>query len=112
MRRITNISITDRAAVMLDCQLVMARPRPGEVFTLWYMSSYTNPDGTTVEGFRPGYAPGFTEAERITESWVSVQLPNRPQFCFWPRFGWDPGRDYVVDVLNEPLVLFSIEPWL
>ncbi|WP_186767171.1 hypothetical protein [Devosia ginsengisoli] len=55
MLRITNISISDRAAEVVDRLWVTFRPQePGDVFALAYMSSFTEADGSTVDGFTPG----------------------------------------------------------
>ena len=54
MIRITNIWATDEAYALLRAERARFRPRrEGEVFAMLYMSSFTEPDGKTVEGFCP-----------------------------------------------------------
>ncbi|MDR3475198.1 MAG: hypothetical protein P4M09_26400 [Devosia sp.] len=105
--RVTNFSIIERAAIVLDRQKVMARLGPNDIFALVYTVSFTNPDGTTVEGFRPSYAAATMEMDD-PEGWVLAHLPGGMEFCL-PRNKWDEGEHYIVDLVSDPLSLFSIE---
>lgn len=111
MIRITNIWATDRAYEVLREQRAKFRPRcRGEVFSLLYMSSFTNADGTTVEGFRPGYTAGSHSLEGLSDRWAFAQLIGGPDFLFMPKFEWDPGEEYVMEMASDVFAIFSIGP--
>ncbi len=61
MLRITNISITGRAAERLDVRRVMTRFEPDDVFSLVYVFNFAEADGTPVEGFFAGCQAVATE---------------------------------------------------
>jgi hypothetical protein len=108
MRRVTNISITQRAAALLDVErIARTRLMADDVFTLCYISNFTEPDGTSVEGFRPGYSAGYARAGDVGENWVEA---SGADLCFRPRFGWDAYRRYMLDVASERYRIFSVEP--
>jgi hypothetical protein len=109
--RITNISISDRAAEVLDRLRVMFRPQePGDVFALAYMSSFTEADGTTVNGFRPGYTVHSLAPEGLASSYVLAQPAGAPQFYFMPKFDWSADEQYLIDLASERFEMFSIAP--
>lgn len=109
MPRVTNLSITERAAMRLDVErIVRTRAEPDDVFTLWYIASFTEPDGTTVAGFRPGYKAGYARAGDVRGDWVRARFASGMELCFWPRFGWDADAHYVLDVASERHQIFSI----
>ncbi|HVW94195.1 MAG TPA: hypothetical protein VHB74_16510 [Devosia sp.] len=110
MRTVENISVTERAAALLGARKAAGSRRKGSPFVLVYMSSHTNRDGATVEGFRPGYMAMFWEHEYVGPDWFLAQPPGGMDFYYLPRPGWDAGGHYVVDAIDGPLVLFSIEP--
>lgn len=110
MPDVTNISITDRAARLLGRERVeRTRLAPDDVFTLDYISSFTEPDGTTVDGFRPGYSAGYARAGDVRADWLRLRLPDGTALCFWPRFGWDAEGHYVLDVISERYAILSLE---
>lgn len=111
MIRITNIWATDRAYQVLREQRAKFKPRyRGEVFALFYMSSVTNADGTTVEGFRPGYTAGSQSPEGLSDIWALAQLIDGPDFLFMPKFKWNPNEEYVVEMASDVFAIFSIGP--
>ena len=111
MLRITNISISDRAAEVLDRLWVTFRPQqPGDVFALAYMSSFTEANGSTVDGFRPGYAAYSMAPDRLASVWLIAQPAGAPQFYFMPKFDWSADEHYRVDLASEAFETFSIGP--
>lgn len=109
MLRITNISISDRAAEVLDRLWVTFRPQePGDVFALAYMSSFTEADGSTVDGFRLGYAAYFLAPDGLAGVWLIAQPAGAPQFYFMPKFGWSADERYLIDLASEKFETFSI----
>ncbi|MHB1104220.1 MAG: hypothetical protein ACYC0C_15905 [Devosia sp.] len=110
MMRITNISITDAARQVLDRRKSVFKPRADDVFALTYMSSFINSDGTTVEGFRPGYAISPWPVEYLSPNWVMVQLSGGTEFHLMPRFKWSARERYNMDLVSPSLELFSIIP--
>jgi hypothetical protein len=107
MRRVTNLSITEAAARNLRQEAATFAPRPGEVFALVYMFSFTNPDGTTVAGFEPGYLAGGWPTKNIGPSWLLAELADGTEFHFRPRREWNAHVRYLVDAVGP---LFSITP--
>lgn len=107
MIQIANISITDRAAAVLQRERMNFRGGPGESFGMVYVSFFIEPDGTAVEGFRPAYMVGPLDAEGLDDRWAVATLPDGTEFVFMPRFRWSARQQYVVDTLGA---LFSIEP--
>lgn len=111
MLRIANISVTDRAAPILSRHRELFRPRePGDEFALAYTSSLLNRDGTTVEGFRPGYSRHSLSPVGRGDMWALAQPVGAPQFYFMPKFKWSAQERYVIDVASVPFELLSIGP--
>ena len=106
MLRVTNISITKRAASVLSREWARFKADPGEAFALIYVSSFTNADGTTVDGFRPGYMAGPLYVKGLGSNWALARLPDGLEFYFNPRFKWSASDRYVVDHNGT---LFSLE---
>lgn len=111
MLRITNFSVSDRAAEVLDRLWVTFRPQePGDVFALGYMSSFTEADGTTVDGFRLGYTACSLAPDGLTNVWLIAPPAGAPQFYFMPKFDWSADEHYHVDLASEAFETFSIGP--
>jgi hypothetical protein len=111
MHRITNIWATDEAYALLKAERARFRPRrEGEVFALIYWSSYTEPDGTAVADFVPGYSRHSESPHGLSDHWAMAQLIDGPDFLFMPRFKWRSDEDYVVAVASEKFATFSIGP--
>ena len=111
MQRITNISVTERAALILRKHHELFKPRaPGDDFALAYISSFVNRDGSAVEGFRPGYFRHSLSPEGRDSIWVLAQPPQGPDFYFMPKFKWHADEHYIIDVASEPFDLLSIGP--
>ena len=110
MMRIKNISITDRAAEMLHRQKKEFNSRPDDVFSLVYISSYVNSDGTTVDGFRPGYMVSPLSPVYMGAGWVIAELSTGIDFHFSPRFRWSAKEQYIMDRVSPVFAMFSIEP--
>jgi hypothetical protein len=112
--RITDVSITERAAIALDMRKVLTRFDPDDVFALAYIVSFTESDGQTVEGFVPGYSLTVMKRHELGESCALVHLPNGVEFYILtrPRSGYDlrPDRAYVIDLIEPRYGTFSIAP--
>lgn len=109
MQLITNISITDKAAIALDVLKATFRQRPDEIFALHYMTSFVEADGTTVEGFRPGYTVGSWKY-RDAPMWALARFTSGMEFYFMPKFVWSADERYCVDLVSERHTIFSIGP--
>lgn len=111
MQRITNISATVRAAEILDRHVVMFTPRViGDAFALTFVSSFVEPDGTTVVGFRPCYSADSVSPHSLNAMWALAQPKGAPEFLFMPKFDWRDDELYLVDVASEAFGLLSIGP--
>lgn len=111
MQRITNISITGPALLVLRERHARFRPRcEGETFGMYFMSSFVNPDGSTVRGFRPGYSISSVPAEGLGDHWAMAQPPDGPDFLFMPKFTWRAEERYLIDLVSPAFELFSIGP--
>lgn len=114
MRRITNVSITERAAIALDVRKTLARLGPDDIFALVFITSFTEPDGRTVEGFVPGYSPAVTKRQDEGEGCVLVHLPNGMEFyvltCPRPGYELRPDISYAIDLIEPRYGTFTIEP--
>jgi hypothetical protein len=69
-----------------------------------YWSSFTEPDGTMVEGFRPGYSVHSQAPDELNDQWAIAQLIDGPDFLFMPKFRWRSNDEYVVEVASEMFV--------
>lgn len=110
MLSITNISITAKAREVLDRRRASFKPRPKDVFAFAYTSSFTNRDGTPVEGFVPGYAISSWPLDYIGPTWVVVRLAHGTEFHLMPMFRWSAGERYLMDLLSLQHEIFSIVP--
>ena len=111
MLRITNISITERAASLLRELQETFRPRvAGDVFAMAFMSSFVEADGTRVKEFRPGYIRHSVSPLERGAMWAVAQPGNGIEFLFMPKFQWRAEQRYVIDLISEKLQLFSIGP--
>jgi hypothetical protein len=108
MIRITNISITDAARQVIDRRKAVFKPPGDYVFALTYTSSFINRDGTTVEGFRPGYEISPWPLSYIGPAWMMVRLAHGTEFHLMPRFRWNVEKRYVMDLISLPHETFSI----
>jgi hypothetical protein len=108
---IENISLTEQAAPVLRRQTKGFRPyEPGDVFGLVYTSSFTNADGTTVDGFRPGYSTYSVSPQGRSNVWALARPSGGPEFLFMSRFIWSADEHYVIDLASEKYELFSTGP--
>jgi hypothetical protein len=114
MLAITNVSITERAAVALDLQKVLTRVEPDDVFALAYIVSFTEAGGATVEGFVPGYSLTVMKRHGLGESCALVHLPNGVELYVLTRLrsGYElrPDGAYVIDLIEPRYGTFSIAP--
>ncbi len=99
MLRLKNITVTDRAAEYFRRERARrhANARP---VTLIYMTSFTNPDGSTVEGFAPGYTIDFEDWEP-GDHWVMATLADGTEIWFMPEITFRPDESYVVDLASS-----------
>lgn len=110
MQHIHNISITARARPLLRRELGASRPRQGDVTALVHISTFTNADGTTVQGFEPGYMVGPVSDGHFGKVWALARLRDGTAFLFMPKFTWRAEENYLVDLASETFALFSIGP--
>jgi hypothetical protein len=87
--QINNIAISKEAAVVLRKARSAFRPRhTGDVFAMYFVSSFVNADGTAVEGFHPGYEAGRLSLGGLKAQWAKAHLPEGLDFYFMPKFTW------------------------
>jgi hypothetical protein len=110
MRTIENISITARARTALSREFAKASPRAGEVTAMVYVTTFTNPDGTTVSGFVPCYMVGPVAGGSFGDMWAVAHLPALAPLIFMPNFEWHADERYVVDLASPTYALFTIGP--
>lgn len=112
MLPITNVSITERAAIALDVRKTLARLGPDDIFALVFVSNFTNPDGTMVEGFVPGYSSAVTKWND-GDGCVLVRLPSGMEFYVIPRprtgYELSPDASYAIDLIEPRHGTFTIE---
>lgn len=104
----TNIVITDTARRVLERSKSNVKPAPGSVFAMCYESAFTNRDGTTLEGFVPGYAVVCWPNDHIGPAWLLVLLTGGIEFYLMPRFKWLATETYVMDLASAEYETFSI----
>lgn len=111
MIRVSNIWASDEAYTLLWRERARFKPRrAGEIFAMLYWSGFTEPDGTTVKGFRPGYSVHSQAPNGLGDHWAMAQLIDGPDFLFMPKFAWRSDEDYLVEVASEMFATFSIGP--
>lgn len=106
----TNITITDRARQVLDRRKSLFKPSAGGVFALIYTSRFTNPDGTTVPGFVPGWQVCAWSHSHLGPDPLIVRLAHGTEFYLITRFAWNADTQYLLDLLSRPHEIFSITP--
>jgi hypothetical protein len=104
----TNIVIADAARRVLERSKSNFQPAPGSVFALCYEPAFINRDGTTVEGFVPGYAVVSWPNDHIGPGWLLVLLARGIEFYLMPRFKWRATETYVMDLASAEYETFSI----
>jgi hypothetical protein len=110
MSHISNISITPEALPMLQRMRASVPVRPGELFALVYMSSFSNSRGVAVPGFVPGYVAYPDPLRKLSERWVAAHLPDGVEFCFVPKYRLNADQHYLIDVASPRFSTLSIEP--
>ena len=110
MLEIANISIAVAAATVLRQEKSRVVLSPGDLFALYYVSRYANPDGTPVAGFQPGYMRGHATPPLNWAIWARAELADGLDFIFIPKFRWSASKHYVVALVGGPFALFSIGP--
>ncbi|MDB5541080.1 MAG: hypothetical protein JWQ89_2807 [Devosia sp.] len=107
---VTNITITDTARHVLDRRKSLFKPSAHGVFALSYTSRFTNPDGTTVNGFVPGWQVCAWSHNYLGPSPLVVRLAHGTEFHLIARFPWNVEERYIMDLLSQPHEIFSITP--
>ncbi|MEO7223446.1 MAG: hypothetical protein ABIY37_13325 [Devosia sp.] len=97
MQQIDNVIVTDRAWAIFRQQQARHESNLGLSIALYYMPTFTNADGTSVEGFAPGYTIDFVVQPPSGDNWVMARLLDGTEFQFMPNFAWRPDESYVVD---------------
>lgn len=80
------------------------------MFALSYTSSFTNPDGTTVKGFEPGWQVCAWSRRYLGPEPLVVRLAHGTEFHLIPRYGWNRQEHYVMDLLSLQHEIYSITP--
>ena len=107
---VTNIAATKAAIDALERTWASFKVPDGHVFALSYASAFTHPDGTTVEGFVPGYQISSWPRDHLGPSSLFVLLPHGTSFYLIPRSKWDVERPHLIDLISVPHEVFSILP--
>ena len=107
---VTNIAATKAAIDALDRTKASFKVPDGQVFALSYASAFTNPDGTMVEGFVPGYQISSWPRDHLGRSSLYVLLPQGTSFYLIPRSTWDVDRPHKMDLISIPHQVFSVLP--
>jgi hypothetical protein len=107
MLPVANISITKSAEATLRQQRSRTRPSADEVLGMTYVEFFTEPDGSTVKGFVPGYQAGSWRMPYITQDWIRVNLSGMDVYIM-PKFKWSPRERYVIDMAGGSYAMFSI----
>lgn len=110
MPLVTNFAITDAARAVLDRRKTLLKPDPFGVFALSYWASFKEPDGTSVQGFEPGWIGSGVRHQYLGEAPLFVLLPHGTTFYLMPRDGWDENGRYVMDLINTEYETYSITP--
>lgn len=97
MLHVDNVTVTDKAWTIIRRARARHRSDPALMIALYYMPSFTNADGSNVEGFVPGYTIDFIAQLPPGDHWVVARLPDGTEFRFMPKFTWHPHESYVVD---------------
>lgn len=97
MKIVENVVVTDRAAAIFQLDSERRRPKPDDVIALYFMPSFKNADGTTVDGFAPGYTIDYVGDRAFNDRWVMGHLPDGTSFRFMPKFDWRADATYVLD---------------
>jgi hypothetical protein len=107
---VTNFKISERARLVLDRRKSLFKPGPHGAFALSYTSSFTNPDGSTVAGFVPGWQVCAIGHKYLGRDPLLVMLPNGTTFHLMPRDGWEEREQYLMDLLSLDHEVYSITP--
>jgi hypothetical protein len=97
MLQVDNIAVTDRALEIFRQAQARHQFNPRLLIALYYMPSFTNADGSDVEGFVPGYTIDFVVQPPPGDHWILARLPDGTEFRFMPKFTWRSQESYVVD---------------
>lgn len=100
MLQIENITLTDRAWAIFRQERARHQSISDLSIVLYYMPSFTNPDGTDVAGFAPGYTIDFVTKSPPGDHWIVAKLPDGTTFQFMPKFTLRPDEFYVVDQVS------------
>ena len=107
---VTNFTISDTAREVLDRRKALFKRNAYGVFALSYLSRFTNPDGTAVRGFVPGWQAGAWARDYLGADPLVVLLAHGTTFHLIARFGWGAGERYVMDLLSLAHEIYSITP--
>jgi hypothetical protein len=110
MLQIDNIIVTDRAWAIFRREQARHQSSARLLIALYYMPTFTNPDGSNVEGFAPGYTIDFVAQPPPGEQWVKARLPDGTAFQFMPKFTWRADESYVVDQASSYTLSISPAP--
>lgn len=107
---VTNITISEVARQVLDRRKALFKASPHGVLALSYTSSFTNRDGSTVEGFVPGWQVCSIALRYLGPDPLMVMLPHGTTFHLMPRLGWEAGERYAMDLLSPEHEVYAITP--
>jgi hypothetical protein len=110
MRTVEAISVTSRAATVLQHELEACKPSHGGVVALVYIASFVNKDGSPVRGFAPGYMVGPLERRYLYDQWIHARPRGLPEFYIDLRAEWSGVGGLVIDLAATTYAMFSVSP--
>jgi hypothetical protein len=108
MNRITNISATEDAGRALRTWQARYKLPNNQDCALVWVESYTEPDGSAVKGFKPGFMLGPIMKEGRDPLWTLAKVSDGAEFYVLPPlFHWRPSAWYLIEKING-FAMYSI----
>jgi hypothetical protein len=95
--QVVKLMVTASADSALRRAFADFEPKQGTGLALVYTSTFTNSDGTTVRGFRPGYLPSPWPASYLGSAWIRAKIVDAGEFYLMPNFRWRVENQYLLD---------------
>ena len=108
MQVIESLTVSERALVRISREVARLKPDASDIMVLTFMSRFINADGTTVDGFAPGYTIEFVRDHKGRGIWAKAHLPDGTEIHFIPRLASFHGKSYALDVASG--YTLSLEP--
>jgi hypothetical protein len=110
MKQITNISATEEAELALRAWQARHKLPSNQDCALVWVESYTEPDGSTVAGFKAGFMLGPIMKEGRDARWVLARLPEGTEFYVLPQlFHWSPVGWHLIENIKG-FAMYSNRP--